>query len=108
MRAAAKGREDEKKEGTEREGRKKGKKGKQEKGEKSRNTQRRAGDDEGLKNDIHRGGQSEGSPSPSLPPRNAQRKPEMKMEMPTAMTMQIAWGRAVGEENEKMANARAE
>lgn len=36
----------------------------------------------------------------------AQRKPEMKMEMPTAMTMQIAQGRR--NENEKIANARIE
>lgn len=43
-------------------------------------------------------GQSEGS--------LAQRKPEMKMEMPTAMTMQIAQGRR--NENEKIANARME
>lgn len=43
-------------------------------------------------------GQSEGS--------LAQRKPEMKMEMPTAMTMQIARGRR--NENEKIANARME
>lgn len=85
--------------------RKKKKRGKEERRRKQRNIQRAARarvsvcETVGDLKMISTVGQSEGS--------LAQRKPEMKMEMPTAMTMQIARG-DVGMRMKKIANARME